>query len=67
MNEPALQHCKEIDQLLAEYGGDVRAAIAALLSERDLLIEELRFAAIAMGHGFARGWKPKTFTPRGRP
>jgi hypothetical protein len=59
MNEPSLQHCEAIDQLLAEYGGDVRVAIAALLSERDLLIEELKFASSAMGHGFARGWKPK--------
>jgi hypothetical protein len=64
MNETALKREDEIEQLIAEHSGDVHAAIGVLLSERDLLIKELKFASIAMGHGFARGWKPKTFTPR---
>jgi hypothetical protein len=64
MNEPALKYYDEVDQLLTKHNGDVHAAIGMLLSERDLLIKELQFASIAMGHGFARGWKPKTLTSR---
>ncbi len=59
MNEPALKYGDEVDQLLTEHNGDVRAAIRALLSEREFLMKELQYASIAMGHGFARGWRPK--------
>lgn len=36
----------QIGRLLAEHGGDVHAAIAAL-TERSLLIKELEFASLA--------------------
>jgi hypothetical protein len=67
MDEPALEHDTVVDQLISDHDGDAHAAIGTLLSERDFLLNELQYASIAMGHGFARGWKPKTFTPRGRP
>ena len=67
MNEPALKLDDDVDRLIAEHKGDAHAAILTLLSEREFLLNELQYASIAMGHGFARGWKPKTFTPRGRP
>ncbi|RCW77702.1 hypothetical protein [Phyllobacterium bourgognense] len=60
MSEPELKHDGEVEQLIAEHGGDVHAAIADLLSDRNCLIKELEYAALAMGHGFARGWKPKS-------
>ncbi|CAN7425465.1 hypothetical protein LJR231_002754 [Phyllobacterium sp. LjRoot231] len=63
MNGPVLKHGDEVDQLITEHNGDVHAAIGTLLSERDFLMKELQYASIAMGHGFARGWRPKTFTP----
>ncbi|MCO4316374.1 hypothetical protein M8997_004205 [Phyllobacterium sp. 21LDTY02-6] len=59
MNEPELKHDNEVDELIAEHGGDVYAAIKTLLSDREFLIRELQYAALAMGHGYTRGWKPK--------
>lgn len=61
MSEPGLKHQDEIDQVIAEHGGDAHAAIAMLLSDKKFLIKELEYASLAMGHGYARGWKPKTF------
>lgn len=66
MNEPALEHDSVVDQLISDHDGDAHAAIVTLLSERELLLKELQYVSIAMGHGFARGWKPRTFAPRGR-
>lgn len=59
MNEPELKHDDDVEQLIAEHGGDIQAAIAKLLSERSFLIKELEYASLAMGFGYARGWKPK--------
>ncbi len=64
MNEAALKHEDEIEQLIAGHGGDVHAAMAVLLSERNFLLKELEYASLVMGHGFARGWRPKTLTSR---
>lgn len=64
MSEPVLKHDDEIEELIAEHGGDVHAAIAALLSDRRFLIKELECASLAMGYGYARGWKPKTLASR---
>jgi len=55
MNEPELKHDSNVDQLIAEHGGDVYAAIAKLIDERR------EYASLAMGFGYARGWKPKLF------
>ncbi|MEP7453494.1 hypothetical protein [Phyllobacterium sp. SB3] len=59
MNESELKHDDEVERLIAEHGGDVQAAFTALLSERSLLIKELEYASLAMGFGYARGWKPR--------
>ena len=47
-----------VDDILAEYRGDARAAIAALAEDVAHLERELLFASLAMGFGFARGWRP---------
>ncbi|MEI4482665.1 MULTISPECIES: hypothetical protein [unclassified Phyllobacterium] len=59
MNEPELMHDDEVEQLIAEHDGDVQAVIAKLMDERSFLIKELEYASLAMGFGYARGWKPK--------
>lgn len=59
MKEPEQDYENEADQLIAEHGGDAVAAIAKLVEERGFLIKELEYASLAMGFGFARGWKPK--------
>ncbi|MBK0023098.1 hypothetical protein IAE29_19535 [Ochrobactrum sp. S46] len=48
----------EIELVLAYQKGDVRAAIEALLKDRDFLVKEIEYASLAMSMGFARGWKP---------
>lgn len=62
MTEPAKapdgEAVPEVDEILAEYRGDARAAIAALASDIAHLERELSFASLAMGFGFARGWRP---------
>lgn len=59
MNEPALKHADDFERLVAEHNGDVYTAVVELLAERSFLIGELAYASIAMGYGFARGWRPK--------
>ena len=61
MNALAQNYEDEIDQVLAYHDGDVRAAIKALLSDRDFLVKEIEYASLAMSMGFARGWKPTIF------
>ena len=51
----------EIEMVLAYHKGDVRAAIGALLKDRDFLVKEIEYASLAMSMGFARGWKPTMF------
>ncbi|UZD70899.1 hypothetical protein [Brucella sp. JSBI001] len=51
----------EIDLVLAYHKGDTRAAIEALLKDRDFLVKEIEYASLAMSMGFARGWKPTVF------
>ena len=51
----------EIELVLAYHKGDVRAAIEALLKDRDFLVKEIEYASLAMSMGFARGWKPTIF------
>ncbi len=52
----------EIELVLAHHDGDTRAAIEALLKDRDFLIKEIEYASLAMSMGFARGWKPTLFS-----
>lgn len=48
----------EIELVLAYHKGDVRAAIEALLKDRDFLAREIAIASMAVSHGYTRGWKP---------
>ncbi|OKS47276.1 hypothetical protein PsaNZ63_28645 [Pseudomonas syringae pv. actinidiae] len=45
--------------MIADYGGDFRAAIDALLKDNAFLIREIEYASLIAGHGYARGWKPE--------
>lgn len=49
----------DIDWMILEHGGDVRAALETSMSEVERLRKELAFATLAMSYGFARGWQPK--------
>lgn len=49
----------DVDLMIIEHGGDIRAALAKSMLEVAELREELIFASLAMSYGFARGWKPK--------
>jgi len=53
---------EEIELVLAHHKGDVRAAIQALLKDRDFLVKEIEYASLAMSLGFSRGWKPTVFS-----
>lgn len=45
--------------ILEMHEGNALEAIRTLLAERDAVEEKLRIAAIAMGHGFTRGWRTR--------
>jgi len=54
--------------ILELHNGNALEAIRSLLAERDAVEEKLRATAIAMGHGFDRGWRtrrPGSFTGEG--
>lgn len=44
-----------IDQLIAEYGGDLRAAVVALATENHRLMDEVDRLAGKISEGFVRG------------
>lgn len=48
----------EAMEVLALHDWDALEAIRTVLAERDAVEERLRIAAIAMGRGYTRGWKP---------
>lgn len=48
----------EAFEVLKLHEWDALEAIRTVLAERDAVEERLRIAAIAMGRGFTRGWKP---------
>ena len=45
-----------VDQVLAEFAGDARAAIEALLGEVGRLEHELALTRPVVSRGFSRGW-----------
>ncbi|HCH72234.1 MAG TPA: hypothetical protein DFK19_09760 [Ochrobactrum sp.] len=51
----------EIELVLAYHKGDARAAIEALLKDRDFLVKEVAIGSMAVSHGYTRGWKPTVF------
>lgn len=62
MNATVESYDDEIEMVLAYHKGDMRAAMEALLKDRDFLIKEIEYASLAMSLGFSRGWKPTVFT-----
>lgn len=48
-----------VDDVLARFDGDARAALEAALCDIAFLRKEITFASLAMSYGFARGWRPK--------
>ncbi|PRD40858.1 hypothetical protein C5748_24805 [Phyllobacterium phragmitis] len=60
MNAPVPLVEDEIDEVLAYHGGDARAAIKALLLDRDFLLREIEIASTAISPGYTRGDWPKT-------
>jgi hypothetical protein len=61
MNATVESYDDEIEMVLAYHKGDMRAAMEALLKDRDFLIKEIEYASLAMSLGFSRGWKPTVF------
>lgn len=61
MNAVAHDIEDEIDLVLSYYKGDTRAAIKALLEDREFLSNQVAIASMAVSHGYARGWKPTIF------
>ncbi|MCO7728818.1 hypothetical protein NJB93_19755 [Brucella intermedia] len=51
----------EIDLVITYYGGDTRAAIKALLEDREFLAQQIAIASMAVSQGYTRGWKPTVF------
>lgn len=45
-----------VDRVLAEFAGDARAAIVALLGEVNRLEHELALTRPVVSRGFSRGW-----------
>ena len=55
-----------VDQTLAEFAGDTRAAILALLGEVDRLEHELALTRPVVSRGFSRGWHHKRWADNGQ-
>ncbi|MFC7067486.1 CUE domain-containing protein [Brucella rhizosphaerae] len=51
MNTLAQNYEAEIEMVLAYHGGDVHAAIEALLKDRDFLAREIELSHLALTHG----------------
>ena len=51
MNALVQSYDAEIEEVLAYHGGDVRAAIEALLKDRDCLVREVELSRLAVTHG----------------
>lgn len=51
MNTLVQNYEHEIEMVLAYHGGDVHAAIEALLKDRDFLAREVELSHLALTHG----------------
>lgn len=59
MIQPQQQTPKdEAFSVLALHNWDALEALRTVLAERDAVEERLRIAALVIGRGFTRGWKP---------
>lgn len=51
MNTLVQNYEAEVEMVLAYHGGDVHAAIEALLKDRDFLAREIELSHLALNHG----------------
>ncbi|TDR90227.1 hypothetical protein [Enterovirga rhinocerotis] len=54
---------EDVDAVLAEFGGDARAAVRGLLNDLDTLARD---HAASVSHGFVRGDLPRLLLPSRR-
>lgn len=47
-----------VEAELAFHDGDPKAAIAALIEDRELLRQQLELVDFAASRGYTRGWRP---------
>lgn len=48
----------DVDWMIIEHGGDLRATLETALVEVERLRRELELAGLAVSSGFTRGWQP---------
>lgn len=48
----------DIEWMIIEHGGDVRAALETSMAEVERLRNELALASLAVSSGYTRGWQP---------
>jgi hypothetical protein len=52
----------DVDWMIIEHGGDIRAALEVSMTEVERLRHELALASLAVSSGFTRGWQPTIAT-----
>jgi hypothetical protein len=63
MSHPApVVEPNDVDWMIIEHGGDIRAALEVSMTEVDRLRHELALASLAVSSGFTRGWQPTIAT-----
>lgn len=48
----------DVDWMIIEHGGDIRAALETSMAEVERLRHELALASLAVSSGYTRGWQP---------
>ncbi|MGQ2906767.1 MAG: dehydrogenase [Aliihoeflea sp.] len=52
----------DVDWMIIEHAGDMRAALETAMIEIERLRHELALASLAVSSGFTRGWQPTIAT-----
>ena len=63
----AMSETMTVDELIASFGGDLRAVIDALVVANAVRDEELEMARAAVSSGYSRGWHHRADRPGARP
>lgn len=56
--EKQSQSREEAAEILDLHNGNALEALRTLIAERDAVEERLAIAALVMGRGYTRGWRP---------
>ncbi len=48
-----------VDWMIIEHGGDMRAALETSMAEVERLRHELALSSLAVSSGYTRGWMPQ--------